>query len=173
MKWTGSCRFRNIINEMYCCSFSYLLVLLLITVPLLHSRSTVINRCLHVCVLVVALSVSSLAHTTKTTVPSSTWSTRPASHTWVCSHICIWWEPRLIKAAVTTLCVCVCAQGYWGCAIGKAKQAAKTEIEKLQVSLNLQHSHEFSSVSTLILDPVLHLSNNHDFSFRTNKSLIR
>lgn len=107
MKWTGSCRFRNIINEMYCCSFSYLLVLLLITVPLLHSRSTVINRCLHVCVLVVALSVSSLAHTTKTTVPSSTWSTRPASHTWVCSHICIWWEPRLIKAAVTTLCVCV------------------------------------------------------------------
>uniref|UniRef100_A0A672I3I8 Proteasome subunit alpha type n=1 Tax=Salarias fasciatus TaxID=181472 RepID=A0A672I3I8_SALFA len=24
--------------------------------------------------------------------------------------------------------------GYWGCAIGKAKQAAKTEIEKLQVS---------------------------------------
>uniref|UniRef100_A0A8C4H5N9 Proteasome subunit alpha type n=1 Tax=Dicentrarchus labrax TaxID=13489 RepID=A0A8C4H5N9_DICLA len=26
--------------------------------------------------------------------------------------------------------------GYWGCAIGKAKQAAKTEIEKLQVSLN-------------------------------------
>ena len=28
-------------------------------------------------------------------------------------------------------------QGYWGCAIGKAKQAAKTEIEKLQVSLNL------------------------------------
>ncbi|KAM9292290.1 proteasome subunit alpha type-3-like, partial [Gastrophryne carolinensis] len=26
------------------------------------------------------------------------------------------------------------AYGYWGCAIGKAKQAAKTEIEKLQVS---------------------------------------
>lgn len=24
-------------------------------------------------------------------------------------------------------------QGYWGCAIGKARQAAKTEIEKLQV----------------------------------------
>jgi len=32
-------------------------------------------------------------------------------------------------AAVTGL-----FQGYWGCAIGKAKQAAKTEIEKLQVS---------------------------------------
>ncbi|KAM9842202.1 proteasome subunit alpha type-3 isoform 1-T1 [Aulostomus maculatus] len=29
--------------------------------------------------------------------------------------------------------------GYWGCAIGKAKQAAKTEIEKLQVSLNLMN----------------------------------
>ena len=24
--------------------------------------------------------------------------------------------------------------GYWGCAIGKARQAAKTEIEKLQVT---------------------------------------
>lgn len=31
------------------------------------------------------------------------------------------------------VCVCVFVQGYWGCAIGKAKQAAKTEIEKLQV----------------------------------------
>uniref|UniRef100_A0A674N1N8 Proteasome subunit alpha type n=1 Tax=Takifugu rubripes TaxID=31033 RepID=A0A674N1N8_TAKRU len=31
------------------------------------------------------------------------------------------------------VCVCVCVQGYWGCAIGKAKQAAKTEIEKLQM----------------------------------------
>ncbi|KAG8536664.1 hypothetical protein GDO81_025917 [Engystomops pustulosus] len=27
--------------------------------------------------------------------------------------------------------------GYWGCSIGKAKQAAKTEIEKLQVSVTL------------------------------------
>ena len=25
-------------------------------------------------------------------------------------------------------------QGYYGCAVGKAKQAAKTEIEKLKVS---------------------------------------
>lgn len=31
----------------------------------------------------------------------------------------------------------VCVQGYWGCAIGKAKQAAKTEIEKLQVTFNV------------------------------------
>uniref|UniRef100_A0A3Q3B547 Proteasome subunit alpha type n=1 Tax=Kryptolebias marmoratus TaxID=37003 RepID=A0A3Q3B547_KRYMA len=29
--------------------------------------------------------------------------------------------------------------GYWGCAIGKAKQAAKTEIEKLQVRLDHQN----------------------------------
>lgn len=28
---------------------------------------------------------------------------------------------------------CFLFQGYWGCAIGKARQAAKTEIEKLQV----------------------------------------
>lgn len=27
-------------------------------------------------------------------------------------------------------------QGYWGCAVGKAKQAAKTEIEKLQVKFH-------------------------------------
>lgn len=34
-------------------------------------------------------------------------------------------------------------QGYWGCAIGKAKQAAKTEIEKLQVSLIIKvRGHE-------------------------------
>jgi len=26
-------------------------------------------------------------------------------------------------------------QGYYGCAIGKAKQAAKTEIEKIKVKL--------------------------------------
>ena len=28
---------------------------------------------------------------------------------------------------------CVTVQGYYGCAVGKAKQAAKTEIEKLKV----------------------------------------
>ena len=28
-------------------------------------------------------------------------------------------------------------QGYYGCAIGKAKQAAKTEIEKIKVCFNL------------------------------------
>jgi hypothetical protein len=26
-------------------------------------------------------------------------------------------------------------QGYWGCAVGKAKQNAKTEIEKVKVSI--------------------------------------
>jgi len=26
-------------------------------------------------------------------------------------------------------------QGYYGCAVGKAKQAAKTEIEKLKVTI--------------------------------------
>ena len=30
-------------------------------------------------------------------------------------------------------------QGYHGCAIGKAKQAAKTEIEKLKVLLDGDH----------------------------------
>jgi hypothetical protein len=28
----------------------------------------------------------------------------------------------------------LCVQGYYGCAVGKAKQAAKTEIEKLKLA---------------------------------------
>lgn len=48
-----------------------------------------------------------------------------SSSWWLLSHC------RHGDVTVTALCVCV--QGYWGCAIGKAKQAAKTEIEKLQV----------------------------------------
>uniref|UniRef100_A0AAX7T9E4 Proteasome subunit alpha type-3 n=1 Tax=Astatotilapia calliptera TaxID=8154 RepID=A0AAX7T9E4_ASTCA len=47
--------------------------------------------------------------------------------------------------------------GYWGCAIGKAKQAAKTEIEKLQVSLNLQHSHEIYIVHDEVKDKAFEL----------------
>lgn len=77
---------------------------------------------------VVVSTVSSWVRTTKTMVLSSTWSTHLVSHTWVALlqlmvvvRLSPWWRN------------CVCVQGYWGCAIGKAKQAAKTEIEKLQV----------------------------------------
>lgn len=69
---------------------------------------------------------------------------------WALGHFWLFREPTRIKItriAVVTIIGCkavsqcvvpVCdqyvfAQGYWGCAIGKAKQAAKTEIEKLQV----------------------------------------
>lgn len=82
--------------------------------------------------IVVDRAVSSWVLTTKTTARSSTWSTRPASPTWASEIVRLM---VLVLVVRLWLCVCVHArlQGYWGCAIGKAKQAAKTEIEKLQV----------------------------------------
>lgn len=41
---------------------------------------------------------------------------------------------------MTTYSLFCFIKGYWGCAIGKAKQAAKTEIEKLQVRTLLEPS---------------------------------
>lgn len=82
--------------------------------------------------IVVDRAVSSWVLTTKTTARSSTWSTRPASPTWA-SKIATLIVLVLVVRLWVCLCVHACLQGYWGCAIGKAKQAAKTEIEKLQV----------------------------------------
>ena len=50
----------------------------------------------------------------------------PSGVAWVCYNYecCV---------CVYGLRLCVCLQGYYGCAVGKAKQAAKTEIEKLKV----------------------------------------
>lgn len=42
--------------------------------------------------------------------------------------------PNLCCIIVWFWC-CFMFQGYYGCAIGKGKQAAKTEIEKIKVSL--------------------------------------
>uniref|UniRef100_A0A8C6SWL0 Proteasome 20S subunit alpha 3 n=1 Tax=Neogobius melanostomus TaxID=47308 RepID=A0A8C6SWL0_9GOBI len=45
----------------------------------------------------------------------------------VCISCCTCFVPPVVH-------VLSLLQGYWGCAIGKAKQAAKTEIEKLQMN---------------------------------------
>uniref|UniRef100_A0A8C7AG38 Proteasome subunit alpha type n=2 Tax=Laurasiatheria TaxID=314145 RepID=A0A8C7AG38_NEOVI len=44
--------------------------------------------------------------------------------------------------------------GYWGCAIGKARQAAKTEIEKLQVILILEFSCNIILIIYIVHDEV-------------------
>lgn len=51
------------------------------------------------------------------------------------------WVMKLCHSSVTPLHVLTGIQGYHGCAVGKAKQAAKTEIEKLKVFLPHLH-HE-------------------------------
>jgi 20S proteasome subunit alpha 7 len=38
-----------------------------------------------------------------------------------------------LKGIYSECYIFVCFQGYFGCAVGKAKQAAKTEIEKLKL----------------------------------------
>lgn len=43
-------------------------------------------------------------------------------------------KTKILKKFLLYLYFLLFFQGYWGCAIGKAKQAAKTEIEKLQVN---------------------------------------
>lgn len=59
------------------------------------------------------------------------------------------------------LFVCFVFQGYWGCAIGKARQAAKTEIEKLQVWCNsVVLSQNIPSLSCYLLVPEMHQMQN-------------
>ena len=50
-----------------------------------------------------------------------------------CRDSLVTWGKVFLTAKCQTVCV---LQGYHGCAVGKAKQAAKTEIEKLKVSLS-------------------------------------
>lgn len=59
----------------------------------------------------------------------------PSGVAWV-SHLPLSTEQLLYSTLLyCTVLYCTVLQGYYGCAVGKAKQAAKTEIEKLQVCI--------------------------------------
>lgn len=67
----------------------------------------------------------------------------------------------LITFTYCCLFICFVFQGYWGCAIGKARQAAKTEIEKLQVWCNsVVLSQNIPSLSCYLLVPEMHQMQN-------------